>query len=66
MGSAGPSSRRYRTVFISGRAPGHPGHARPNCCSISSRSIECDTLFLVGDIVVGWRLKGGWLWPQAP
>ncbi len=29
------------------------------------RSLECDTLYLVGDIVDGWKLKGGWFWPQA-
>lgn len=25
---------------------------------------ECETLYLVGDIVDGWRLKKGWYWPQ--
>ena len=27
------------------------------------KSIECDTLFLVGDIIDGWRLRKGWYWP---
>ena len=26
---------------------------------------EADTIYLVGDIVDGWRLKNGWYWPQA-
>ena len=26
---------------------------------------ESDHLYLVGDIVDGWRLKGGWYWPQS-
>jgi UDP-2,3-diacylglucosamine pyrophosphatase LpxH len=26
---------------------------------------SCDTLFLVGDIVDGWRLQSRWFWPQA-
>ena len=26
---------------------------------------EADTIFLVGDIVDGWRLKQSWNWPQA-
>ena len=26
---------------------------------------ESDTIYLVGDIVDGWRLKNGWYWPQA-
>jgi len=29
------------------------------------RHLECDTLYLVGDIIDGWKLKGGWYWPQA-
>ena len=28
------------------------------------RSVECQTLYLVGDIVDGWRLKKGWYWPD--
>jgi len=26
---------------------------------------EADMIYLVGDIVDGWRLKSGWYWPQA-
>ena len=26
---------------------------------------DCETLFLVGDIVDGWQLKRRWLWPEA-
>lgn len=26
---------------------------------------ESDTLYLVGDIVDGWQLKGRWFWPQS-
>lgn len=29
------------------------------------RSVECKTLYLVGDIVDGWRLRKGWYWPDA-
>ncbi len=29
------------------------------------RSIECETLYLVGDIIDGWRLRKGWSWPDA-
>jgi UDP-2,3-diacylglucosamine pyrophosphatase LpxH len=28
------------------------------------REVDADTIFLVGDIVDGWRLKAGWYWPQ--
>ena len=28
------------------------------------KSIDCETLYLVGDIVDGWQLRKGWYWPQ--
>jgi UDP-2,3-diacylglucosamine pyrophosphatase LpxH len=38
--------------------------ARPSCSPILARN-SCQTLFLVGDIVDGWRLKRRWYWPEA-
>ena len=29
------------------------------------RHVEADTIYLVGDIIDGWRLRSGWYWPQA-
>jgi len=29
------------------------------------RSVDCATLFLVGDIVDGWQLRRNWYWLQA-
>jgi UDP-2,3-diacylglucosamine pyrophosphatase LpxH len=29
------------------------------------RALDCDTLYLVGDIIDGWKLKSGWCWPQS-
>jgi UDP-2,3-diacylglucosamine pyrophosphatase LpxH len=29
------------------------------------KHMECDTLYLVGDIIDGWKLKSGWYWPQS-
>jgi UDP-2,3-diacylglucosamine pyrophosphatase LpxH len=29
------------------------------------RRYDVDTIYLVGDIIDGWRLKSGWYWPQA-
>ncbi len=29
------------------------------------RRLDCETLYLVGDIVDGWKMKSGWYWPQA-
>jgi UDP-2,3-diacylglucosamine pyrophosphatase LpxH len=29
------------------------------------RHVEADTIYLVGDIIDGWRLRSGWYWPQT-
>ena len=29
------------------------------------RHVEAETIYLVGDIIDGWRLRSGWYWPQA-
>jgi hypothetical protein len=56
--------RRYRTVWISDV---HLGTRGCNADMLVSflRSIETETLYLVGDIIDGWRLKKGWYWPDA-
>jgi UDP-2,3-diacylglucosamine pyrophosphatase LpxH len=55
---------RYRTVFLSDIHLGTKG-----CQAVLLldfiRQMECDSLYLVGDIVDGWKLKSGWHWPQA-
>ena len=54
----------YRTVWISDI---HLGTRGCNATMLVSflRSIECQTLYLTGDIVDGWRLRKGWFWPDA-
>lgn len=56
--------RRYRTVWISDV---HLGTRGCNAVMLVDflRSVECETLYLVGDIVDGWRLRKGWYWPDA-
>ena len=59
-----PAPLRFRAVWISDIHLGTPG------CQAAAlldflRRIECDTLFLVGDIVDGWQLRRSWYWPQA-
>ncbi len=57
-------SIRVRTVWISDLHLGTPG-CQAGRCSTSSREVECEQLFLVGDIVDGWQLRRSWYWPQA-
>lgn len=53
-----------RTVFISDIHLGTPG-CQAKALLQFLRDVECDTLYLVGDIVDGWQLRRSWHWPQA-
>jgi UDP-2,3-diacylglucosamine pyrophosphatase LpxH len=54
---------KQRTVWISDIHLGTAGCQAELLCDFL-QSIECETLYLVGDIVDGWRLKKGWYWPD--
>ncbi len=56
--------RRYRAVFLSDVHLGSRG-CQAELLLDFLREVECEQLYLVGDIVDGWRLKAGWYWPQA-
>jgi len=58
------ASRRYRTLFISDVHLGTRGCQAELLLDFFKHN-ESEELFLVGDILDGWRLKGGWYWPQA-
>jgi UDP-2,3-diacylglucosamine pyrophosphatase LpxH len=55
---------RVRTVWISDLHLGTPG-----CQAVALlqflKTVECETLYLVGDIIDGWQLRRQWYWPQA-
>jgi len=55
---------RFRTVWISDLHLGTPG-CNAGLLLDFLKSIECETLYLVGDIVDGWQLRKGWYWPAA-
>jgi UDP-2,3-diacylglucosamine pyrophosphatase LpxH len=55
---------RVRSVFISDIHLGTPG-CRADALLDFLRHVQCEQLFLVGDIVDGWQLKRRWYWPQA-
>lgn len=55
---------RYRTIFVSDTHLGTRG-CKAELLAEFLRSHTCDTLFLVGDIIDGWRLKRSWYWPLA-
>jgi UDP-2,3-diacylglucosamine pyrophosphatase LpxH len=55
---------RVRTVFISDLHLGTPG-CRADALLDFLRDVQCETLYLVGDIIDGWQLRRSWYWPQA-
>ncbi|WP_290901812.1 UDP-2,3-diacylglucosamine diphosphatase [Aquabacterium sp.] len=58
------SSFKVRTVWISDVHLGTPGCQADALLDFLKR-VECDTLYLVGDIIDGWQLRRSWYWPQA-
>lgn len=56
--------RRYRTIWISDVHLGTRGCKADYLLDFLKRT-ESDHLYLVGDIVDGWRLRRSWYWPQA-
>lgn len=56
--------QRVRTLWISDLHLGTRGCQADKLTAFLKR-YECDHLYLVGDIVDGWRLRNGMYWPQA-
>ncbi|MFV3128031.1 UDP-2,3-diacylglucosamine diphosphatase [Niveispirillum sp. KHB5.9] len=56
--------RRYRAIWLSDIHLGTRG-CQADMLLDFLKHTESDVLYLVGDIVDGWRLKKGWYWPQA-
>ncbi len=57
-------SRSHRTIFISDTHLGTRGCKAEALADFLAHN-ECQTLFLVGDIVDGWQLKRRWFWTEA-
>jgi len=55
---------RHRTIFISDTHLGTRGCKAEALADFLAHN-DCATLFLVGDIVDGWRLKRRWYWTDA-
>ncbi|MEM7444650.1 MAG: UDP-2,3-diacylglucosamine diphosphatase [Pseudomonadota bacterium] len=58
------AERHYRTIFISDIHLGTKACQADLLLDFLKRT-SCDRLYLVGDIVDGWRLKRSWHWPQS-
>ncbi len=57
-------STSYRALFISDLHLGTRG-CQDRLILDFLKFHDAETIYLVGDIIDGWRLKSGWYWPQA-
>ncbi|MGQ0622266.1 MAG: UDP-2,3-diacylglucosamine diphosphatase [Panacagrimonas sp.] len=55
--------KKYRTIWISDVHLGTPGAKAEHLVDFLKHT-ECENLYLVGDIIDGWKLQGSWFWPQ--
>lgn len=58
------TTNTYRTLWISDVHLGTPACQAEHLAEFLKAN-PCDTLYLVGDIIDGWKLSAGWYWPQA-
>ncbi len=56
--------RRYRSVFVSDVHLG-AWACRAEALLAFMDGMECERLYLLGDVVDGWRLQRRWFWPAA-
>ena len=56
--------KSYRTIWISDIHLGSYGCKAEHLLNFLE-NIKCNKIYLVGDIIDGWRLKKKWYWPQA-
>lgn len=56
--------RKVRTIFLSDVHLGARG-AQVDVLLEFLKHHQADTIYLVGDIIDGWKLKSSWFWPQS-
>lgn len=64
VGPSGALRRRYRTIWISDIHLGTRG-CNDRLLIDFLDHVDSDTLYLVGDIIDGWRLKRRFYWPES-
>jgi UDP-2,3-diacylglucosamine pyrophosphatase LpxH len=56
--------QQYRTLFLSDIHLGTKG-SQAGALLDFIRQVDAETIYLVGDIIDGWRLRRTWYWPQT-
>lgn len=62
--ASGRPQKRHRTLFISDTHLGTRGCKADQLADFLAHN-SCETLYLIGDIVDGWRLGRRWYWPES-
>lgn len=62
--AAHPRARYYRTIWLSDLHLGFPG-CRADEVLAFLKSVECERLYLVGDVLDLWYMQKGFDWPQS-
>ncbi len=57
-------TKHYKTLFLSDVHLGTAG-CQADMLVDFLREYDAEKIYLVGDIIDGWRLKRGWYWPQS-
>ena len=70
LGAEGPAWRQRSKPFGCARLFLSDVHLGTRGCQAELlldflRHYDADVIYLVGDIIDGWRLRSGWYWPQA-
>lgn len=64
FGVHSPQSRKYRSIFISDVHLGSR-HCQAKLLIDFLSAHDAEKIYLIGDIIDGWRLKKSWYWPQT-
>ena len=64
MNDLSSTAKVFKTVWVSDIHLGTKGSRAKEFLEFL-KIIECEKIFLVGDIVDGWQLSKRWYWPQT-
>lgn len=64
MNRSRPEKRKVRSIFVSDIHLG-TRHCQADLLIDFLAAHDCDRIYLIGDIIDGWRLEKNWYWPDA-
>ena len=55
---------KYHSIFVSDLHLG-AGESQADTFASFMKQFECDNLYMVGDMIDGWKMRRRWYWPQS-